>query len=733
MTSRGREELLARLATFTPARWPGEPLSALECARRGWRLEAGPLLRCAACEAAVPARLPSAGRHRLRAECVSRLRRLVAEGHRAGCRWSAAPLSAGQLRPPLPETPAERRRLAEAVARLAAADVPLPADSAPLEPSLEPERSAALLTEALGSEPPHSEREMIALSYGLAGWELASNERFLRCTFGCRTWDTSVRPSPEDAAVGGQKTPAAGDDLIQNALDECGLEELDFEMSEEPDQREEGDTGGTRGVEANSGDEGPEGAGGDVAVEGGGALGSDDGPRSPEAQGSAEERPDPTQAVTAEAGDSATPGDAVSVPVSAAEFSTDHPKTDDAEDDDTSSQLTAGGDSDRPTSAGGGAAPSPARPEGSEESGSPIAETPASPDESQPSGSERSPEVGSASGSPDTPRDRSDGSPEPVGGDGQPVEGEGAEPVEGEGAEPVEGEEAKPAEGEGAEPVESEGAGSVEGEAAGSVSDGSPLREQEGGSPATEEGEQEELPAVSVDDGDESVSSDRLEEGDGGSEAAPGSDGDGGSQGGDEPPVGDRCTDESSQESRSEDSSDSGEETRIPEPSDSGAARDSVDPPSAILTTPTAAANTTPTATVTTPTASEDPSHAAETATTAALSTPIAADDTPLTEQQARPGKRPADSPTAGDSAVKRARRRPVGPLDGHRCWCPWVAGVDGGEPGWRRAVATLSAAGQPAGEHCWLGDAALDTMRRVWATLDQWTSPVAAKPALRA
>ncbi|KAF0298117.1 hypothetical protein FJT64_004508 [Amphibalanus amphitrite] len=473
MTSRGREELLARLATFTPARWPGEPLSALECARRGWRLEAGPLLRCAACEAAVPARLPSAGRHRLRAEC----------------------------------TPAERRRLAEAVARLAAADVLLPADAAPLEPSLEPERSAALLTEALGSEPPHSEREMIALSYGLAGWELASNERFLRCTFGCRTWDTSVRPSPEDAAVvGGQKTPAAGDDLIQNALDECGLEELDFEMSEEPDRREESDTGGTRDAE------------------------------------------------------------------------------------------------------------------------------------------------------------------------------------------------------------------------------------QEGGSPVTEEeGEQEEPPAVSVDEGDKSVSSGRSEEGDGGSEAAPGSDGDGGSQGGDEPPVGDRCTDESSQESRSEDSSEGGEEARTPEPSDSGAARDSVDPPSAILTTPTAAANTTPTATVTTPTASEDPSHAAETATTAALSTPIAADDTPLTEQQARPGKRPADSPTTAGSAAKRARRRPAGPLDGHRCWCPWVAGVDGGEPGWRRAVAALSAVGQPAGERCWLGDAALDTMRRVWATLDQWTSPAAAKPALRA
>ncbi|XP_043230887.1 fibril-forming collagen alpha chain-like [Amphibalanus amphitrite] len=724
MTSRGREELLARLATFTPARWPGEPLSALECARRGWRLEAGPLLRCAACEAAVPARLPSAGRQRLRAECVSRLRRLVAEGHRAGCRWSAAPMPAGQLRPPLPETPTERRRLAEAVARLAAADVPLPADAAPLEPSLEPERSAALLTEALGSEPPHSEREMIALSYGLAGWELASNERFLRCTFGCRTWDTLVRPSPEDAAVGGQKTPAAGgDDLIQNALDECGLEELDFEMSEEPDRTEEGDTGGTRGAEASSGDEGPEGA----AAEADGALGSEDGPRSLEAEGGAEERADPTQDVPAEGVDSGTPGDAGSVPVSAAESGADPPKTDDAEKDDVSSQLTAGGDGDRPASAGGGAAPSPARPKGSEESGSPIAETPASPDESQPSGSERSPEVGSASGSPDTPRDRSDGSPEPVGGDGQPVEGEGAEPVEGKGAGSTEDEGAGSAEGEGAGSVEGEG------EAVGSVSDGSPLREQEGGSPVTEEGEQEEPPAVSVDDGDESVSSGRSEEGDGGSEAAQGSDRDGGSQGGDEPPVVDRCTDESSQESRSEDSSEGGEEPRTPEPSDSGAARDGVDPPSAILTTPTAAANTTPTATVTTPTASEDPSHAAETATTAALSTPIAADDTPITEQQTRTGKRPADSPTAAGSAVKRVRRCPAGPLDGHRCWCPWVAGVDGGEPGWRRAVAALSAVGQPAGERCWLGDAALDTMRRVWATLDQWTSPVAAKPALRA
>ena len=70
-------------------------------------------------------------------------------------------MPAVQLRPPLPETPAERRRMMAGLARLAAAEVPLPTAGLP-EPRLKPETVADLLTEALGADQPHTDRAQVS-------------------------------------------------------------------------------------------------------------------------------------------------------------------------------------------------------------------------------------------------------------------------------------------------------------------------------------------------------------------------------------------------------------------------------------------------------------------------------------------------------------------------------------------------------------------------------------------
>lgn len=85
---------MERAASFRSLYWFGKPrpISAMECARRGWRCYAKDTLECSLCGAKLVFALPEAaataiGGEALMASAVQEFLGKLSSEHRAGCKW----------------------------------------------------------------------------------------------------------------------------------------------------------------------------------------------------------------------------------------------------------------------------------------------------------------------------------------------------------------------------------------------------------------------------------------------------------------------------------------------------------------------------------------------------------------------------------------------------------------------------------------------------------------------
>ena len=89
-----REQLMERAASFRSLYWFGKPrpISAMECARRGWRCCAKDTLECTLCGAKLVFSLPDTaaraiGGENLMAKTVQDFLGKLSSGHRTCCKW----------------------------------------------------------------------------------------------------------------------------------------------------------------------------------------------------------------------------------------------------------------------------------------------------------------------------------------------------------------------------------------------------------------------------------------------------------------------------------------------------------------------------------------------------------------------------------------------------------------------------------------------------------------------
>ena len=87
-----RSDLFRRLKTFKSSTWfakPG-PISAAECARRGWENSATDTLHCEACKAVVSCPIPSQLLPNEALKIAEKYAKQIADAHEVSCPWSSA-------------------------------------------------------------------------------------------------------------------------------------------------------------------------------------------------------------------------------------------------------------------------------------------------------------------------------------------------------------------------------------------------------------------------------------------------------------------------------------------------------------------------------------------------------------------------------------------------------------------------------------------------------------------
>jgi len=267
-----RDSFRARLSSFAPTLWPAfHPVTPVDCAQRGFRLEEADLVRCVACPAALSGRLASSDVTGARERSVEALRKNLVARHTRFCPFSSMASSPAFADPLLDSTSLfedfltsvkSMERFGRAVPRFTERTVSriAGARSHLVEYVLKQVRC--------GDQKEDDEEDIwkSRIVLALTGWELGGcgDSTTIKCdvcnrkrgAWECHTFETPL-PSNSNSAV--EIFPAESEEIVAETVEEVVLEEVatlasealsDARLAEEEegaekDTAEEKDTGPT--------------------------------------------------------------------------------------------------------------------------------------------------------------------------------------------------------------------------------------------------------------------------------------------------------------------------------------------------------------------------------------------------------------------------------------------------------------------------------------------------------